>query len=146
VDIIQAVYLEHRRAPHVVVEVGVAAVDDRIALGQQRDQRVNHLLGDVAGRQHNPDRARGLELADQLLDGVGGLGALGSQLVERPMAAVMRDDTVPAAQPALGHTGAHAPKTGYPDVHNLAPSCLYSCDMVDYKPIGWGWRMRARIV
>src|SRR6476660_4048068 len=115
--------LEHIRAADVVVEVGVAAIDNRIAGRQKRDQRLDHLLGDIAGRQHDPYRARRLELADQLLDTMGRLSALASQLVDRPAAAIMRYHAVPTTHPALSHTSAHAPKSGNANVHDHAPSC-----------------------
>ena len=49
--------------PDVVVEVGVAAVDDRVAGLQVLQQLLDLGLGGVAGRDHDPDRAWLLELA-----------------------------------------------------------------------------------
>ena len=47
--------LGQRRGPaDRVAEVGVAAVDDDVALGQEAGELVDRLLGGVAGRHHRP--------------------------------------------------------------------------------------------
>ena len=53
-----------------VVEVGVATIDDRVALCKERDQLINHRFGCIAAWHHHPHAARSLKLADELLYGV----------------------------------------------------------------------------
>ena len=66
-------------AADVVVEVRVAAVDDRVARLEVLHQLLDLGLGRVAGGDHDPDGARLLELADELLDREGdGVRALGA--------------------------------------------------------------------
>jgi hypothetical protein len=45
-------------AADIVLVEGVAAVDDDVALGEQAAQGADRVFGDLAGRQHHPDRAR----------------------------------------------------------------------------------------
>ena len=81
VDVVDALLLERGVAAHVVVEVGVAAVDDRVARLEVLQQLLDLRLGGVARGDHDPDRARLLELADQLRDGERRLGALALDLL-----------------------------------------------------------------
>ncbi len=55
-----------RLAAAGVGEVRVAAVDDDVALLQQRDQLVDHGVGRLAGLDHDDDRARLLERRDEV--------------------------------------------------------------------------------
>ncbi len=83
VDIGDAVGPQLLGAALVVVEVGVASVDDRVARRKQRHQGLDHILGDLAGRQHDPDRPRRRQRGDQILDGIGAYCAIGLQLLDR---------------------------------------------------------------
>ena len=67
VDVVDARCLQRLAAADVVLLEGVAAVDDDVAGLHQLGQRVDRRLGDLAGRQHHPDGARRLELADEIL-------------------------------------------------------------------------------
>ena len=74
-------------------------------------------LGGVAGRDHHPDRARLLELRDQLRDRerrdralAGDLGGL----LRRP---VVGDDLVPVADEPADHVGPHPAEPDEPDTH-----------------------------
>src|SRR5436189_4642636 len=49
-------------APLRVVEVRIAAVDDRVALVGNPEQLVENVLGDLPGRNHQPEGAWRLEL------------------------------------------------------------------------------------
>ena len=55
---------ELRAALDVVLERRVAAVDEDVALVEQRRELVDRRLRRVAGGQHDPDRARRLERLD----------------------------------------------------------------------------------
>ena len=110
--------------PDVVVEVGVAAVDDRVARFEVLEELLDLGLGRVAGRDHHPDGARLLELVDQLLDRVGRDRALALRLdllrlLRRP---VVDDDLVTVADQPADHVGAHPTETDEPEAHVRQPS------------------------
>ena len=111
--------LEHRVAADVVVEVRVAAVDDRVARLEVLEQLRDLGLGRVAGRDHDPDGPRRLELADELLDREGrrrsvALGLDLRRLLRRP---VVDHDLVPVADQPADHVGAHPTETDEADPH-----------------------------
>ena len=68
VDVADALGRQLAVPADVVVEVGVAAVDDRVAGFEVLEQLGDLGLGRVAGRDHDPDRARLGERADELGD------------------------------------------------------------------------------
>ena len=126
-------------AADVVVEVGVAAVDDRVARLEVLEQLLDLGLGRVAGRDHHPDRARLLELVDQLLDRVRrdralalGLDLLG--LLRRP---VVDDDLVAVADEPADHVGPHPAETDEPDAHVGQPSVVVLSAAVE-RPLEGG--------
>ena len=113
-------------APDVVVEVRVAAVDDRVARLEVLEELVDLGLGGVAGRDHDPDRARLLELGDELGDRVGRRRTLARDLrglLGRP---VVDDDLVPVADEPADHVGAHPAQTDEPDAHVVQASVVWA--------------------
>ena len=66
VDVVDPLLAQLLGATDVIAIVGVATVDDDVALVQQRGELIDDLAGQ-AGRDHHPDRARPLQLADELL-------------------------------------------------------------------------------
>src|SRR5262249_10239260 len=62
INIVDAFGGKRLRAPYVVLEIGVAAVDDDVALGQESCQIANRRLRWRPIRQHDPDGARAFEL------------------------------------------------------------------------------------
>ena len=65
VEIVHAARAELRRAAHVVDEVRVAAVDQGVAGCELRRERVDNAV-DGRGGDHEPDRARLRQQADEL--------------------------------------------------------------------------------
>ena len=59
--------LEQLVAALGILEVGVAAVDDRVARREQRGELLHRLFGGIAGRHHQPDDARRAEHGHDLL-------------------------------------------------------------------------------
>ena len=107
VDEVDAALGEHRRPPHRVGVAGIAAIDDQVAGLEARGQLGDLVLGRVAGREHEPDRARRRQQGDDLVDRErrhGALGGDGEDLVGRP---VVGDDRVPGTDQAAGHATAH---------------------------------------
>ena len=110
-------------APHVVVEVGVAAVDDRVARLEVLEQLGDLGLGRVARRDHDPDGTGCLERRDQLGDRERPDGALAGDLAGLLRRPVVGDHLVPVADQAADHVGAHPPEPDEPDAHGVSPPC-----------------------
>ena len=67
VDVVDALRAKRVGAVDVVAVVGVAAVDDDVALGEQRRELVERRLDDRGGH-HDPDGARLAELGDEVVE------------------------------------------------------------------------------
>ena len=100
---------------NVVDVVGIAAVDERVALLQERRVVGNHAVGDARG-DHQPHVPRRRQLGDQLLRRVGAhrlpfalLDDLGHDLG----VPVEGDARVSAARQPLHHVGTHAAQTDH---------------------------------
>src|SRR5437870_634120 len=117
IDVFDALLLQLGMAPLVVVEVRVAAVDDRVAGLEVLEQLLDLRLGRVAGRDHDPDGPRLLQLADQLGDRERAVGALAGDLLRLFGGPVVRDDFVLVAQQAANHVRAHPPQADESDAH-----------------------------
>ena len=102
-----------------VVEVGVAAINDGVALGEEGDQFVDHCLGRIAAWHHDPDALWGGQAVDQLLHGVGRLGTLLGDLVGLLAGAVPNHHVVAVADQSLHHVGAHLAEADKSDLHDL---------------------------
>jgi hypothetical protein len=68
VDEVDAALLRLGVASHRVTEIGVAAVDDDVAFVGEQQQMVERILGDLAGGNHEPERAWRIELLLQLVE------------------------------------------------------------------------------
>ena len=108
VDVVDPLLADLGGAADVVAVVGVAAVDDRVAGLEHRGDGVDGLLGDLAGRDHDPDRARRAQLRGQVLQRGGTLGSLTGQLRDRVGVDVVGDDLVAVAHQAPGHVRSHS--------------------------------------
>ena len=96
----------------VVGPAGVSAVDDEVAVAEQRLELGDGLPGRVAGRNHHPDDLGRRERGDQVLQAVD---------VAHVGVAVEADDRVTAAAQPLAHVAAHLAQADESDVHG-APS------------------------
>src|SRR5437879_519139 len=114
-----------------IFEVRVAAIDDDIALGEQRHDLVDHVVGGLPRGNHDPDDTRRLQLLYQLRNTVSALGTFGDNLVGLGRGAVPGYHAMLIAQQTTYHIGAHAPQSNKPDFHDLAPnSILYNAAML----------------
>src|SRR5258706_5479563 len=121
VEVVEAERLVLLGAAHRVPEVRVAPVDQDVALGGESRELIEGVIGDVPGGDHRPQDARGLELLRHLLDRVGADRALGLRLVDRPWAAISRDDGMPPAYQPRDHVAAHPAQAVEPDLHAVTP-------------------------
>ena len=107
---------EFFRVPDIVDVVRVAAVDDAVAAIEQRDEVLDAGVGH-AGRNHQPDRTRLVELRDEIFQRGRAGRAFLAQLRYGVGAAVVHHARVSAAHQAPHHVGAHAAEADHPELH-----------------------------
>ena len=107
----------------VVLERRVAAVDEDVALVQQRRELVDRRLRRVAVGQHDPDRPRRRERLDDVGELPDRLGALGAELLGLGVGAVPDHHAVAAAQQPPRHVAAHAAQPDHRYVHLVLLVC-----------------------
>ena len=74
---------------------------------------------DDGGGNHQPNSARLLELADEIVEGTGAGGAFGGKLLDGIRAAVVHDALVPGLLQAANHVGAHSSQTNHSELHRV---------------------------
>jgi hypothetical protein len=119
VDVVDLLRRKRGGAALRIAIVRVAAVDERVAGLQQGLQGRNRVIGDLPRGHHEPDRARWLQLADQLRKRGCGAGALGFERAARRLGRVVADDLMAAAHESLGHVRAHASQTDHGKFHSV---------------------------
>src|ERR1700688_2158234 len=107
VEIVDALARQLACAAHVVLVIRVAAVDHRVAGLEMTGKRADRPLGDLAGGEHQPDRARLLELGDNVGQRRGPHRSLLGQLRHRLRVPVEHHALVSAAQQPPHHVAAH---------------------------------------
>ena len=121
VDVVEAGFPELARAAHVVLVVGVAAVDHDVVRRQQRPKLADDRLGRCAAGHHHPDRARRAELRDQLREIARAGGALRHELRHGLAIEVVDDALVSVPHQATRHVRAHLPESHQRDLHATPP-------------------------
>src|SRR4029078_5629945 len=106
---------------YVVVEVRVAAVDDRVARLEVLEQLDDLSLRRIAGRDHDPDRPPLCQRGDQLGDRERRFGSLAGDLLGLLRSPVIDDDLVTIAPGPADHVGPHPPETDNPELHRFRP-------------------------
>ena len=117
VNVVNSLGLERRGATDVILEVGIAAVDDRVAGFHQLGEVVDGRLGGVAAGDHDPRRAGLRELRDEFLERRGADGPLGDELGDALGAAVVDDAGVTGIHQAADHIAAHSAQTNHAQLH-----------------------------
>ncbi len=92
VDVVDPALRELGRVPEIVVVVGVAAVDDHVPGLEHLGEGANRLLRDLAGRDHDPDGARLVQLGNEVLERRGSHRSVGDDGRDG-----LREDVVPDA-------------------------------------------------
>ena len=100
---------------HSVLVVGVAAVDDGVAGGQQAGQFVHNGVGDGAGGQHQPHGAGRRQPVNQRRRRGGGGAAGGGRGGHRIGVPVIDHYPMAAVEQPPGHIAAHAAQANHPD-------------------------------
>ena len=117
VDVVDALLPQLLGPADVVAVVGVAAVDDDVALVEERGDLVDDLPGD-AGRDHHPDGPRLLELADELLQRRAAGRALILELLDRLGVDVEDHALVSVAHQPPHDVGAHPTQPDHSQLHD----------------------------
>ncbi len=109
----------------VVRPLGVAAVDDRVALVEQLRELVDGLLCRIAGWHHDPHDPRRLELFDEIGQRTGAARTVLLRLGDGLLVEVERDHLVIGVAPdAVNHVPAHLAQSDESDLaHARHPSC-----------------------
>src|SRR5207245_8978055 len=121
VHVMEALFLELGGAPHVVVEVGVTAVNDNIAGGQQGGRLVDGLFGRGAGGHHDPDGAGRFQHGDHVLERDSSDAADLFRLFHEIRRPVVGDHAVLALLEAGDHVHAHLPEADESEFHKIPP-------------------------
>src|SRR3954447_3826672 len=107
----------------VIGPAAVAAVDDHVPLLEQLGELVHRLLRGLAGRNHDPEVARLLELRNEVLERLSPTGPDALCLLDRLGAEVERDDVVlRIALDPVDHVAAHAAEPYEADLHQSISS------------------------
>ena len=121
VTLLETPYAARRSAIHVlkalgrdlavaadrVFVIGVAAVDDDVARGEQRFERGNGVIHRLAGRDHHPHSTRRRKLRDHVGQARGAGIAGGGEFGDSVGAEVEPDHLVARVVNALRHEAAH---------------------------------------
>jgi hypothetical protein len=99
-----------------VLPVGVAAVDDDVALRQAACELVDDRIGHLR-RDHHPRDARPLQLAHGIGRALGEDRALGGELARDVEVTVDREHLVAALEEAQRHVVAHLAQTDHREAH-----------------------------
>jgi hypothetical protein len=114
-----------------VVEMRVAAVDDHVAVFEQRGELVDHRVGGRAGVDHDEDASRALERGDELLRGLGRDEVpLVAELVDHGRGAgggpVVQGHGVPVPGEVAGQVPTHHAEAGHADLRRCLRHVLRS--------------------
>jgi glucose-6-phosphate 1-dehydrogenase len=118
--VVDAALGELARPADVVAVVGVAAIDHGVARFQDGCRLIDGGLGDVARRDHHPDRPRGAQLRGHLLQGGGAIRPVRGERLDRLGVDVVDDAAVSFAHQAAHDPGAHAAQPDDADLGGLA--------------------------
>src|SRR5262249_9019664 len=120
VNVMQAAPLERLSTADIVFPEGVAAIDDDIARCEQHAKLVDGAFRDLAGRQHQPDRARLAELAHELFEPASPCGPFVGQYPDGLRLPVKYDCVVSVLHQPANDVAAHAPQSNDSDLHRAS--------------------------
>src|SRR2546427_8280033 len=121
IDVVYPPLAERPAPAHVVLEVGVAAVDERVA-GTEPPGEVHHdLLGRRTRRHHHPRDAGRRELRHEVVERHGADRALARELLDDLRVPRPRDDLVATPHEPTRHVPAHPSQAHHPDLHDVRP-------------------------
>src|SRR4029077_1512344 len=124
IDIVYGALLQFFGAPNIVFPESVAAIDNNVTRCKQFGQLGDRIFGNLAGRQHDPNRARCLQLLDKLVDARGANRAVLAQGRNRIGVMVIDDGLMAILNQPACDIAAHASETDHADLHVKSPITL----------------------
>src|SRR6516225_2906291 len=126
VEVVEAMGRELAGTSDIVLPERVAAIDDRVPALELTGELVDRRFRRCARRQHDPNRARGIEGADHLGEVGGNARAVVGERAARLRIAVVNDARVALPQETTHDIGPHAAEPNHADLHGtlLFPSAL----------------------
>ena len=112
-----AFLLELRGSANVVMKVRVAAVNDRIARGQEITEGIDGLLGGRAGRHHDPYCSRRPKFGDQLIKRSCADASYGLRLGDDVGSSVVDNDAMFVPLQSCHHVHAHLSQPDEAEFH-----------------------------
>ncbi len=122
IEIVDAARGEGGGAADIVLEVGVAAVNDHVARRPDLTEPLHRLFGDAAGGQHDPEGAGRRKERGESGERVRPLGAFPDERGDRPGVDVIDCHLMPRAHQPPRDVGAHPAQPHHPDLHGQSSS------------------------
>ena len=116
-----ALLRQHLGMRDVVEELRIAAVDQDVALAQEAVELDDRVMGDLAGRQHDPEAFRRFELRHEIGQPGAARGALAGELLYHLRVAVIDHALMAVAQQTAHDVAAHAAESDHSELHCLSP-------------------------
>ena len=117
IQIADAFRIQHLGVTDIVLEKRVAAIDQGVAFFQKIGEFDDRRMGNRASRQHDPDRARLIELMHEVSEIAARRRALAGEPAHRIGALVIDDAAVPAAHQPAHDVAAHPAKADHAKLH-----------------------------
>src|SRR6185436_3991695 len=119
VDVLDPFLRELVRAPHVILEVGVATVDDHVSNREMLAQGEDHVFRGLARRHHEPDGARRIQSLDEVVEALSADGSLAGQFLDGLGIAIPDHALVASREKPPHHVATHPSKADHADLHRL---------------------------
>ena len=120
IDVANAFAFEGLGSAHIVLVIGVAAIDDDVTAVQHFAQGVHCGFGDGACRQHDPDCARRLELLHKRGQILTGRGPFFGQLGHAGGVGVEHHTIVSVAHQSAHNIAAHTAEANHSKLHDVS--------------------------
>ena len=108
IDVMDAFPLEIFRPPHIVFEIGIAAIDDRVSGLHVGGEFLHRGFGRASGRNHDPNRAWRRQLLDEIFQRRGTRRAFAAQLLDSVGTQIGNHQRMSPAHQPPRHVRAHA--------------------------------------
>ena len=124
VHVVDPFFQDRLCPPHVILVVGVASVDDRVAGLEPAGEVIHDLFCRVSRGHHDPGHAWLSELYGEIIEREGAGCPLACELADVVGVPGEGDALVAAPQQPADHVSAHATQTDHSDLHGRPPSVV----------------------
>ncbi len=117
-----AAFAQGTGTAHVVLPKGVAAIDDGVAALEHFSKCCDCVFSYLSGRQHHPNNARSIELAEEIIERCTGCRALRGEVAHGLGIGIVDHDLVlRLGHQATNDIAAHASEADESDLHEFVP-------------------------